>query len=820
MQHFPFPLTAPSPVRAPAVTPRSPRWNLGSVAAAVALLGGLHSSGAWALELGRVAVRSGLGEPLQAELEITRITAEERASLQIGVAPATQFQAANVERSPVLNGVTFEVVQRPDGRTVVRIGGNQAVTTPFVDLLVQAQSSSGTLQRSYTLLFDPPDLRTPPSAPEPVPAATTATTSEAADTTRRTAAAPRRNTATPQAATRGVRVRTGDTASELANARRYRGVSLDQMLVGMLRANPNAFIDNNINRLKTGAVLDVPSRADVAAINPDEARQLIAAQSRDFNEFRRRLAGAAQPQQANAERQASGQVQTEVSEPKAAATPADKLTLSKPTAPAAAPTPEDKIAADKQQAERQAREAELNRNLQELQKIDQATANTEAPTTAPEVAPPPPEVQAPEVPSIVPPLPTVVPLPEPTEAPTPAPTPEPESLWTNPWVLGGAGGLAATALGGLAFWRWRQRKQAQTAEEATPFAAALAAATPPTLLATVDDETDGATEAAALTEAPTEVATEPPTEAVTEAPSEEPVDPVAEADVFLSYGRDRQAEEILLEALRTEPDRLEIYHKLLDIQAQRGDQSAFEALAKDVYALTQGDGPDWEVAREMGYALDPDNPLYRGRDAAAALAAKAAADAAARAAAEAAAPPTLDFDLNLPPAAEPATDAAASDFDFNFDDDNLNPAPAAAPTSNVDDPFNLGLDDTPLPAPTTAPASTAVADDMDFDFDLDDEPPPPATTSPNDIGLNFDTEPATPAPTEPVPEANFDELPDLDDLENAPAGPNPLETKLSLAQEFEAIGDEEGARSLAEEVVKEATGDLQARAQAFLARLV
>ena len=806
MQHSPFLLTAPSPVPVSVVTARSPRWNLGHVATAVALLGVLHSPGAWALELGRVAVQSSLGEPLQAELEITRITAEERLSLQIGVAPAAQFQAANVERSPALNGVKFDVVQRPDGRTVVRISGNQAVNTPFVDLLVQAQSSSGTSQRSYTLLFDPPDLRTP--APEPVPAATTP--APAVGAAPQATAAPARNAAA-RPAPRGVRVRAGDTASQLANARRYRGVSLDQMLVGMLRANPNAFIDNNINRLKTGAVLDIPSRADVAAINPDEARQLIAAQSRDFNEFRRRLAGAAQPQQANAERQASGQVQAEVSEPKTAAAPTDKLTLSKPTAPAAAPTPEDQIAADKERAEREAREAELKRNLQELQQIDQASAET--PTAAPEVAPPAPEVEVPETPSIVPPLPAVVPLPEPTEPPTPAPTPEPESLLSNPWLLGGAGGLAAAALGGLAFWRWRQRKQAQPAEEATPFAAALAAATPPTLLATVDDD-----EPPADTEAPTEAQTPAPTEPpVTEPPPPEPVDPVAEADVFLSYGRDRQAEEILLEALRTEPDRLAIYHKLLEIQAQRGDQSAFEALAKDVYALTQGNGPDWEIAREMGYALDPDNPLYRSQDAAAALAAKAAADAAVRAAEEAATPPALDFDLNLPPAAEPAADSAASDFDFDFDDPSLNPAPAtAAPLASDDDPFNLGLDDTP--APTVAPAPAA-ADPMDFDFDLDATVPEP-TASPNDIGLDFNTEPATPAPTEPAPEANFDELPNLEDLENAPAGPNPLETKLSLAQEFEAIGDEEGARSLAEEVAKEATGDLQARAQAFLARLV
>ena len=80
MQHSPFLLTAPSPVPVSVVTARSPRWNLGHVATAVALLGVLHSPGAWALELGRVAVQSSLGEPLQAELEITRITAEGRLS--------------------------------------------------------------------------------------------------------------------------------------------------------------------------------------------------------------------------------------------------------------------------------------------------------------------------------------------------------------------------------------------------------------------------------------------------------------------------------------------------------------------------------------------------------------------------------------------------------------------------------------------------------------------------------------------------------------------------------------------------------------------
>jgi pilus assembly protein FimV len=94
--------------------------------------------------------------------------------------------------------------------------------------------------------------------------------------------------------------------------------------------------------------------------------------------------------------------------------------------------------------------------------------------------------------------------------------------------------------------------------------------------------------------------------------AEEGVDPVAEADVYMAYGRDAQAEEILLDALKTDPTRTAIHVKLLEIYAGRKNNKQFETLASDLYAQTGGVGGDWEKAAAMGLKLDPANPLYGG----------------------------------------------------------------------------------------------------------------------------------------------------------------------------------------------------------------
>ncbi len=89
------------------------------------------------------------------------------------------------------------------------------------------------------------------------------------------------------------------------------------------------------------------------------------------------------------------------------------------------------------------------------------------------------------------------------------------------------------------------------------------------------------------------------------------VDPVAEADVYLAYGRDLQAEEILKEAMRSTPTRVAIHNKLLEIYAKRRDAKAFEVVATEAFGLTQGEGSEWEHACELGKELDPTNPLYQ-----------------------------------------------------------------------------------------------------------------------------------------------------------------------------------------------------------------
>ncbi len=89
------------------------------------------------------------------------------------------------------------------------------------------------------------------------------------------------------------------------------------------------------------------------------------------------------------------------------------------------------------------------------------------------------------------------------------------------------------------------------------------------------------------------------------------IDPVAEADVYLAYGRDLQAEEILKEALRADPERLAIRSKLLEVYAKRRDTKGFELLATQLYGLTGGQGEEWAQAQALGAQIDADHPLYR-----------------------------------------------------------------------------------------------------------------------------------------------------------------------------------------------------------------
>ncbi len=355
--------------------PKSHGWRKTAVASLVIALFGLPASSAFALALGRITVQSALGEPLRAEIEIPEINADEANSLKPTIAAPAAFRTAGLEYNPALAGVQISLQRRADGRAYIRLVSDRVVSEPFVDLIVQASWASGRIVRDYTILLDPPTLRarTPaaPIAPQvtassvtaarvtPAPAAAPAATASTAPA-RAAPAAPAR-----QAENRQVSVRRGDTASEIARANKPAEVSLDQMLVALLRANQNAFINGNLNLLKAGAVLTMPTAEQANAVSETDASRTVIAQSRDFNDFRNKLASNAPEQKVEAaDRSAGGAIKAQVEDKRSATAAPDKLTLSKGTADAKAA--EEKVAQAKAAEDAAKRAAELARNVKDL----------------------------------------------------------------------------------------------------------------------------------------------------------------------------------------------------------------------------------------------------------------------------------------------------------------------------------------------------------------------------------------------------------------------------------------------------------------------
>ncbi len=913
-----------------------PRWRFGAVAGAVALIAGVVTLPAYALSLGRISVLSSLGEPLRAEIDVAQITPEEAASLKAAVGTPEAFKAAGLEYSSVLAGLEVTLQRRADGRSFLRLTSSRTVSEPFVDLVLQATWGAGRLTREYTLLLDPagsrpsttavaptapmlsrPATPAPARAPAPMAAnesspATPPASREARPAQPAPAArpepgvkplAPRVASAeNPGATDKQLTVKPGDTAGRIAAQNRPGTVSLDQMLVAMLRSNPDAFIGGNINRLKSGAVLDMPGADTAGAIPASEASQTIIAQSKDFNNFRRTLAeGVATTTVNPADRQAGGKVQAKVEDRAPATAAPDKLTLSKGSvqAKSAAAAAEDAIAKSRQASEASARVAELSKNISDLNKLGVAPGPAIAPVGAA------PATSAAKVPGLVMPTPSLVATPPAPAATTMSP-PNPIASATSPAPAATAASVAATTIPAVA----------QPASAAAPAAVATAstsaasqptdsAAKPPVVVANkatapaapapptsfLDDLLENPlvlplaagllallaglgiysyrrrNSSAPVDSSFLESRLQPDSffgasggqridtnevsatgSSLLYSPSQldaaGDVDPVAEADVYLAYGRDLQAEEILKEALRTTPKRVAIHAKMAEIYAKRRDNKAFEAIALEAFNVSQGNGPEWAYVTEMGRELDALNPLYQPGGPVGAN--------------HRAAVPTapLDTAAGVQSGAAGAAAVAAASGVAAAGSSALAMAPSAFHASKPDVDVDLDLDFLPeatqdgrsLPVPLAAIASpepirAPFLDSLDIDFS-DISSKPIALTYPVPISHTMDfhldgaqttsikTQVSASAPAVALANSGMLEF-DLDSLSLDLNGPhtqnpgnsmavddNPLRTKFLLAEEFRSLGDPDGARSLAEEVLFEARGPLRVKAQAFLNSLV
>lgn len=1064
-------------------------WRKTAVALAAFTLLGFSTSNALALSLGSMTVRSALGEPLRAEIDITSITPEEINSFSIRVAPPDAFMTAGLEYNGVLKNTLATLQRRPNGGHYIRLSSSSPINEPYVDLILEANSSSGRVARDYPMLFDPPvrsqtataaatapvpvlaqvpsynypveqdsepypsypsypsQQSAYPSAPpaaQPMQSAQSASpyripiiddsprplarsnaaagddlnartiseTSPAAgpsavgDSTsysptssssasvgdamseefpdfsqiplnanasdgraarqsggksgKTTTAAKR---AKPRAVTRlrhstrpsiqtaaegegatatpatgltagpnasSVVVKRGDTAAKIAESFKPANVSLDDMLAALVRSNPDAFINNDPNRVRAGAILKVPGTeggtGNAIASGGTDATQSLKAESQNFDKYRRDLATQApRTPTEDASRKAMGRIQTQIEEKNAIAAAPDKLTLSKGAVQGK--LSETEIANERATKETSNRAADINKNIADLQKLGASTPVLPASAVVPAASAARPASAASTavgaigaasaasaaasaariassaasaalpasamasaasaVPAASAAASAVLAVSSPASAgktPTiavPSPSLEPpglleDFLGSEDLVMPVAGGVGVLllGLGGLAFWRSRKRKEEMLAEESSFIESRI----PPDSFfgASGGQHVDTSQEddnhnSSAMIYSPSQL------NAIDD------VDPVAEADVYLAYGRDVQAEEILREALLTNPGRAAIHTKLLDILSKREDTEAFEVAATQASQIVKKDSPEWAHICEMGQAVDPSNALYQ--------VVRPAANSGAGMqmfASSASSAPMLDIPHNdedekgstSVPAyhpSQPPTQAHSDlDLDLDLDFSTEDNAPTIAPDSlsmhseqppiSMSAPLSippLRSEPEPPPAPRPMPDLHANLDAaLDMEFDLSAPAPAPApvqASAPNLMdnddqsleemlkSLNFD-EPAnafslpnaaTPKAPTPPPAASIPANPDgngallefnLDDFQlpssPTPAGgaaggrlEDPLETKLALAQEFVAIGDEFGAREILEEVIASATGDLQAKARAALAKL-
>ncbi len=613
--------------------------------------------------LGKLTVHSVLGQALRAELDISA-SREELVSLSARMATPEAFKQAGIEYAAALSGIRFNVDQRSDGQAILRLSSERSINEPFLDMLVELNWASGRLVREYTFLLDPPEfLQKPvvvpavvptarmPSAPvvAPVAAPTPATAKLSPPPSPRVAEA--KPVAQERIAVPTRVVQRGDTLAKIAREVKPDGVTLDQVLVALFSSNRDAFEGGNMNRLMAGKILSIPAGEAVSSVSQSEAKKTIVAQSADFEAYRRKLAGTVAttvPKETPAKQSVSGKILPLVEDKaQAKAAGSDKLEVSTAAKDAKAAAgkagnvrmtaiEEDLVARDKALKEANSRIAELEKNLNDLRKLvelkSQGMADLQKQAEAQAVKPAVPAVselakpvaaaplklaeavtpavavaEAPKgEPAVerpieqVPPKPLAPPKLAPPAKPVLPPAPPPSFVEDNPALVYGGGGIIALLLGYLGFSVWRRRRLATVSESDDTVIEPNVPA----------HSVFGATGGQSVDTSQSSLTTDFSQSGIAAIDSDEGVDPVAEADVYMAYGRDTQAEEILLEAQKADPTRHAIQLKLLEIYAARKSLKPFAAVAGELYRQTGGVGADWEKAAVLVQKVDPENPLY------------------------------------------------------------------------------------------------------------------------------------------------------------------------------------------------------------------
>ncbi|CDF96163.1 MULTISPECIES: FimV/HubP family polar landmark protein [unclassified Pseudomonas] len=585
---------------------------------AIAAASALSSGMAQALGLGELTLKSTPNQPLVAEIELLDVQQLTAAEVVPSLASPEDFAKAGVDRQAFLNDLSFTPVINANGKSVLRVTSSRPLSEPLVKFLVQVMWPNGRLLRDYSVLLDPSKFS--PQAAEaarPKPAQVVSTPVTGATKSSQYTTTPR------------------DTLWEIA-AKARNGGSVQQTMLAIQALNPHAFINGNINLLKTGQVLRLPDPVQSTALPQPQAIAEVAAQNAAWRQGRQGRATAAPGgrQQLDATKRGQGEV---------APTPtAGRDNLSLVTAePAKAGKGKGKGAAGDAQAlsnklavtqesldsarrdneELKSRMADLQSQLDKLQRLIELKNNQLAKMQAEGAAVPPANEAPPAMSAQLTPAPSAqIPAPAPQAAPEATPEATPPAapaeapaasseqkyndLLTNPILLGLIGGGALILLL-LLLLLARRRKAQQEAEKHLRMARALEEEAdfspeldlPPSSFEGIEVPAPSVKLDPKPVPAPAPkpvpqpapvvapVVVSPPIAAPLVAPAADRFDDVlGQAQAHIDRGRLNQAADQLEQGIKAEPQRSDLRLKLMEVYGLQGDRDAFVAQERQLVA--------------------------------------------------------------------------------------------------------------------------------------------------------------------------------------------------------------------------------------------
>ena len=584
------------------------------------------AGGAWALSLGAATVQSSLGQGLRAEVDVSTATDAEADSLTAEIASGQAYAAGNLDFSPALKDLKISLQRRASGGMVIRIVGDRPVNEPVLQVLLDVRWSTGKMVRSFTLFIDPPAapektktetgsilgatpavVLIPEKIPPVVPSAAAEITVAKADVAASATTSESPTSGDAAVTQRSIVIQKGDTARQIAARLRTENRTPEQLMLALLQANPDAFVAQNINRLKAGAKLTLEPLPDSQALSADAAAREVARQAATYAAWRRGLAATTggpaeqKPTKTDEGRSTNKKVGPA---PETSKKPAGKDELKLGAAKEKDKAEAEKLAAEMQEKEDSERKAELAKNIEALKEAAAKTSEAVGSDSAAAPANEKPAAQAPPTPAVT------------AEVPDPVPNAPAEGILEtlqalDTMTLAGTGAVLALLVAWLVIRRRASPTSDNDAQPSDPTQEQAIGEAEQSLGSREPSLAAGFEASVMATQDPAPPASPPSVLfADSQLQPSDSLDAVAEADVYLAYGRDAQAEEILREALGVTPNKVELHQKLLDIFVLRGDADGFAQIAQTMSTYLDSQGPQWLKVCELGALLDGNNPMY------------------------------------------------------------------------------------------------------------------------------------------------------------------------------------------------------------------